>query len=314
MSITKEVSSISKDRSGNREVAAIRAHVPGEDVDRLYRWLLSSFDTDDIYIVVDQTGGKKQPWSKDYNIIAFDELVLDQLGLYIPKGKVGWQCGDYFYIVLSHFVSFDFAWLIEPDVVANFPFSTIRNTGANKDFDVISSMLRKRDSTWNWYESMKRHGYEDIYSVFYPLTRLSQRLVSLIHQERKNMAARVNQGLLGVFPNDEAVTATVAIANDLSRLNLKELFPDIFTHFLWGSKWLYPDVLDRFNSEKIVHPALSRTQFAGYLKKSISSQNSKIDISSLGASLWSVSPENYAFWHDFVMNELSFKIKSSSIR
>lgn len=302
----------SPDGATKRTVAAIRSHRPGPDVDRVYNWLSESMDPGDIFIVADETRGKKYSWPQGYQVVTYDENFLNELSIFNPGGDVGWRCGDYCYFALEQEEQFEYLWMIEPDVVANFPFSHLLDETSADSAELVSASLRERDRSWSWHSPMARLGYDRVYSVFFPLTRVSRRLIELIRLERSRMSDRFLSGDLQVYPNDESVTATVAISRSCSYTDLKEKNPEMFSHFLWGSKWLYPDVLSKFDRPKLIHPVLTGEGYADYLRKLISGLNlSDSNFKVLGTSMWSISAANYPEWRQFVVGELARRVDQS---
>ena len=295
-----------------RDVFAIRSHRPGSGVDRVYRWAREVFDPADIFVVADQTGGKRYYWPSEYNVISIEEQFLERNALFNTGSDVGWRCGDYCYLAVDEVQDFDFLWLVEPDVVANFPLSLLLDSSGVYSADLVCSSLKRRDSSWSWHSSLEALGYADVYSVFFPLTGVSSRLVDIIRRERMSISDKFNRGADGLYPNDEAVAATVAMANSLSVVNLKNLFPEMFSHFLWGTKWLYPDVLEKFDRPKLVHPAVEDDQYAEYLRDLVSGPGfDRKGFERLGTSMWSISPNNYPKWRAFVVEELARRVDRS---
>ncbi|WP_127363755.1 hypothetical protein [Brevibacterium linens] len=270
----------------------------------MYSWVREAFSAENIFIVADETSDKQYSWNSDYNVIAMNESFMDRNYLFSPGADVGWRCGDYCYLAVSEAVDFDFIWLIEPDVAANFKFDFLLSGVGDNDADLIGSSLRLRSSTWPWFKSMAELGHAEVHSVFFPLTRVSRELVGMIRDQRVEMSMSFRSGNQGLYPNDEAVTATTAIEGGFSTLNLQDVFSDMFSHFRWGVKWLYPDVFENFDQPKMVHPAVDGSDYARYLRKLISESSSNRGLlDSLGASLWSVSAANYYRWRGFVLSE-----------
>jgi len=310
--LTMAQSNLLKDQESDRHVAAIRAHRPGLDVDRTYDMLKRFYSPNDIYIVVDETKNKKFSWNDDYNLVMFNESSLAELSLHVPSGKVGWLCGDYFYICLKEAVDFDYALLIEPDVAVNFDFNEILSEIKSRTVDLVGAGILERDKSWSWYQSMAQTGHDRVHSVFYPLTRMSRKLIDLIHEERIRSSKLFVPGSTLQYPNDEAVTGTVSFESGCSYIDLKSMYPGMFSHFLWGAKWLYPDVMKNFDSKKVVHPVLEESQFASYLRQELRKNRNSLNLSKIGTSLWSVEASQYSRWKTFILEELDFLVSDST--
>lgn len=248
-----------------RTVFAIRAHLPGPDVERTYAWMRTVSRAEDIYVVVDEVGPHRHVWPEEYQVIRMSKEFLEEQKLFHEGLKVGWLCGDYFYYALRNVTKFDFAWLVEPDVVMNFPPRELFGSVSENSADLVGASVGKRNAAWSWHKTMTALGYADVFSVFYPMTRLSASLIDEMLAVRKEMYSIFDKNRDMKYPNDEAITGTVASLGNFTIFELSSIFNEMFTHFQYANKWLYPDVVGHLNGDKVVHPAVDEAKMGDHV-------------------------------------------------
>ncbi|NNU81536.1 hypothetical protein HMH01_13935 [Halovulum dunhuangense] len=141
-------------------------------------------------------------------VLELSDAAAAAEGLYLHP-RWPWRCGDYALILarrrwprVAHF------WLVEPDV--HFGFATAREAFAlldESDADLVAHRFGPAGRDWRWHASMAPHA-KTVHACFFPLVRVSARLIDAVAARRRAMAR------LGpdpdLWPNDEAVVATAA--------------------------------------------------------------------------------------------------------
>ncbi len=183
-----------------------------------------------IWLVLDQSAGPIEVPSR-FATIRIDRAMVVAAGL-VNLDRWGWQCGDYFLILAQQALpEIEFFWMIEPDVVINYSdlaaFFTIFSDDRS---DLWVATFGPHAPEWFWYPAMRRFWPGTIGGCFYPLLRISARLIEAIGRERRAMT-RV-MGLAGetgvvridpaLYPNDEALTATLALTAPFVARDFKE--------------------------------------------------------------------------------------------
>lgn len=219
-----------------------------------------------VYIVADESSGPLAV-EPGYNKISIDRNKVIQHGL-VNLDSWGWRCGDYFLIIarqeLPQFTSF---WILEPDVRINFAELSdfFSRYAADDGVDLWAPELERNVPTWAWAPSMTRFHEGPISRCLYPVLRASDRLIDSVHAFRRKLLENLkleNPSEIVVlepheYPNDEAVTATVACSNNFIARDLNEhgLVYDQRT-FRFRSPYSDRQIASRGFDNLIYHPVL----------------------------------------------------------
>lgn len=215
--------------------------------------------------------------------MTYDESLLNELSVFDPGSEVGWRCRDYCSFAFEYEEPFEYMWMIEPDIVAKSPFSHLLDEISTDSAELVSDSLRERDESWSWYSPMARIGYDKVYSVLFPLTHVSSRLIEMIHLWQLRMSDHFLSGKLYIYSKDESPTAAVAISRSCSYTDLKAK-----------------------------NPVLTGENYAEHLRKSISGLNlGNSSFRVLGTSIWRISAANYPAWRQLVVRELARRVDES---
>lgn len=224
---------------------------------------------DDLVIAADERQWRID--TGDYAKIALDDEEVEELGLY-PHRAWPWRCGDYALIAArAAYPEYDRFWVIEPDVF--FSVDNIAEVFAPlelSDVDLVSAVFRRSDHHWMWTERMERH-LEPVFACHFPMLRASARLIDAVATCRRAMSRDPGPDADTHWPNDEAVTASVAYAEQMRTATLAELSEDPtiaepLVHRadrIWRMAYLRSAGADG----RIYHPAYPERRFTEYLER-----------------------------------------------
>lgn len=134
-------------------------------------------------------------------VIEFNSSTVKSLNLEYDD-QVQWRCGDYAYYLAYNKYEFDYAWMIEPDCYLNMMnLEDLFKSENNADF--VCGYFRKSDTEWYWHQT-SAYG-SSTFRCFFPLTRMSGKLVSAMYQERLKLGNKMN---------DELFSASFSLNND----------------------------------------------------------------------------------------------------
>lgn len=130
-----------------------------------------------------------------------------------------WRCGDYcLYTILEEIPTAKKIWMIEPDVYLNGDLagliSRVDDVGAA--FDLVVIRFAEANPNAPWQETMAPFS-SDIYVCQYPLVAITSRAVRRMFDARLRMSEHFASQLerdgqiTGMYPNDEAFTATTCM-------------------------------------------------------------------------------------------------------
>lgn len=238
-----------------RTVIAIRAHQWTERESQLYEQLQAYFGHKNVFVVMDETKACTI-MPKHIAKILMNDVALNNLNLFIPSHHrgVGWLCGDYFYYVLHQAVQADFYWLIEPDVGHSFDdwasfFGHFSQTSA----DALLYNYAPAPKSWYW-KSVIEPFFAKPYQCFFPLTRLSNKAISLALQDRQAMKAYFDHNQDKPYPNDESLLASSLHQHRLTVEHFVDHLPDAFWFFSFN-RFVAPNaLLAQCPPNQIVHP------------------------------------------------------------
>ena len=146
---------------------------------------------------------------------------LARLGLYVP-GDAAWRCGDYvLYLAAENVHLSEYTWLIEYDVRISNPRAFFRGiSDCSSDHDFLVADLRSADRSWYWTQFASGPDVRP-YRCFFPVTRFSRKAIKLLYQIRLHHSRSVARR--GVWPNDEAFTATTLMCSSMKCSDLNEV-------------------------------------------------------------------------------------------
>lgn len=237
-----------------KALIGLRTNSWSEDEQRLYSHL-SSVEKYSICVVFHNRPAEvKLPCP----VVDIDNKWISKHGLRAVRGW-GWRCGDYFlYAMREAFPSFDYYWLIEPDV---FFFGSVPEffsifEGVESDFLGTYIHSVERNSIWG-------RGMPDmpLWATIFALTRFSARAIDSLFLLRQ--AYSKSEIPERTFSNDEVFCMShLMSASDMKCLAISEIAP------VWlpeGSFATDPDRLIEEIEAKgvkgVYHPARCRDSF-----------------------------------------------------
>lgn len=247
-----------------KRVIAIRTNKWGNEEKKLYHQLLTYFQAEEIFFVVESIKSKPQ-FPENYQVIYWGAYFLERNKLidYLFAGKnSGWLCGDYFYYALKEQIESEFYWLIEPDVLLNFEhISSFFKPLEERPDEALLAFYTQAKSSWQWYKSGTLIDTTEKYisRCLFPISRLSAEAIELCFIERQRITEIYIQNQQFkyssdkeeiLFPNDEVLVATTLTKQGKSISSFDEIFKNMlidFDHFFWKT---YP----RQKNNRIIHP------------------------------------------------------------
>ncbi len=167
---------------------------------------LASESGEKVCCVVDERKGMVDVG--EFDKIAITRSACQALGLYCPA-DAGWRCGDYgFYLARQRYPDERFMWLIEYDVRLSGPHISafFQCFHAADAVDLIAGHYRRAEKWWYWTHTMASRD-QPVWRCLFPVVRLSDRAIDLLHAQRKAYARRPMR--LANWPNDESFVATI---------------------------------------------------------------------------------------------------------
>jgi hypothetical protein len=168
--------------------------------------LFETLDGFDVVFCIDERAGPVDMQGRA--TCAYDEGVLHRMGLYAHP-NCGWRCGDYCYAVTKSVrPSYDFYWLIEPDVRIN--TSSLQGFFAqfeSSTADYLAPRFGPRDATWIWSQTIRPLGLAP-YGGLFPVSRMSARAIDHVYALRRSLSAKPAIANPDAWPNDESLAAS----------------------------------------------------------------------------------------------------------
>ena len=130
-----------------------------------------------------------------------------------------WRCGDYcLYAILEEFPLVKKIWMIEPDVYMNGDLAALikRVDDVGAALDLVVIRFAEANPNAPWQETMTPFS-SDVYICQYPLLAITARAVRRMYEARRRMSEHFASQLerdgqiKGMYPNDEAFTATICM-------------------------------------------------------------------------------------------------------
>jgi len=175
--------------------------------------------------------------------------------------KIGWQCGDFMYYAAAEtFLAYDFFWLVESDVSIRTDVPALFSSIDTSPTDFLGVAFGKSPESWKFHDSMVNIAGDDIFTCFYPISRLSRTAALHLLAKRTEYSAlpfyRDHTWSVGndsLYPNDEAFTATVLMQDGFSCQPLNHMLPKDMLSDCTKLFVIHPAELP-FIVDRIVHP------------------------------------------------------------
>ncbi|QYZ70042.1 hypothetical protein [Neotabrizicola shimadae] len=211
----------------SRTIVAIRCRNIGAPERKQYEYLSRVFP-DRVYFIVDNVdGGARLEPSLSNVTIEMSRAAIEDLRLRSFKNS-GWQCGDYVAYVAARALSFDYLWIVEPDVAFTFTDPmTLFSRFEECDADLVGASLGKRPPRWGWHASAANLvGKDNVFGVFVSFARLSRRAVCHLGLARSFHFTTIAADAPGPeIPNDESFVASVLIRDGFSHRSIEDIAP-----------------------------------------------------------------------------------------
>lgn len=215
-----------------------------------------------VFFIQDNLSHDSSTTSPSDATFSLTKANLDNLNLFHEREKIGWLCGDYgLYLALE--LNWEYAWIVETDVaIIGSAHETLRTVDAS-DSDLICTAYAKASKNWHPYERIKHLAPEiDVYSMSFPLERVSRRLAVECLQFRQSITQDLKDNPTLRVPNDESVVASIAHARNFSVTDIKEQFPEVFRHWYTTLRFPLPDVYTTTGEgHYIIHSAVGEHRF-----------------------------------------------------
>jgi hypothetical protein len=260
----------------SKSVLLLRTHYVDDAVERLADRYQRESGLD-LVVVVDESAGAVTLPAR-FRKIGINRAMVAAAGL-VNLDRWGWQCGDYF-LILAQQILPDYAhfWMVEPDVLINYAdLSAFFGLFAADESDLWVASLGHYGSDWFWYPAMQQFAPGPVGGCFYPVLRSSARLIHAIATMRRSMRAQMGlaseNGVVQIdpklYPNDEGVTATMAlaapfVAKDFSAQGVA-CGPESYG---LGEPFSATALAQRTPDGRLYHPVLSEARLAARLKQS----------------------------------------------
>ncbi|HDF5854737.1 TPA: hypothetical protein PEN63_002269 [Staphylococcus aureus] len=233
-----------------KKIIGIRCTNYDDQVKYTYEIIKTIFPNYPIYFIVDSTKNQVNDFPNNLNVEYMTTDKLDELNLYHSDPKIGWIAGDYSYYLLMKY-SWDYMWLIEPDVyISPDLYELVRKIDQN-EVDLIGAWYGERDNKWAWSKRLRQSTkFNKVFWVFFPFTRLSRDLVVSSLKVRQEIKQTIIQKNLKL-PNDESVIGTVTNWKNMSTLALKSKYPEEMKYFNLRVRYNFQDIKDKTG---IFHP------------------------------------------------------------
>lgn len=246
--------------------AIIRTNELNEEVNIIRNQLLKYFNSESIYILIEDYIDDSYSLFVDGNNISVGRGFLEEKGLkYFPRA--GWQCGDYILYAAYEILKdkFDYFWITEPDLRLNIDVEDFFKTFESKTHDLVGIHFGYRQDIWSWYNSMS-FLYEKISGLYFPFLRISGRAIEFLckkrseyknHQEIKNLNFDT-EIMIQEYANDEAFVGTTLRNNGFDCVSLNKYADDyIKGYFSTEFPILEQETNFNYAHNKILHPVLN---------------------------------------------------------
>jgi hypothetical protein len=236
----------------NTQCITIRTHYINDDILSTYEIISKIFGEENTFITLDATKNNvlKQP-PKNVKVINISLQVLKTLDLpYFEKW--GWQCGDYFLYATQLNVTYDYYWMIEPDV--NFQindFKQVISDTSSLEFDFLAVGHGKRSADWYWSKTFDSQ--TQVYGCHFPLVRASNSALVFLLRKRVEIGQKIKFNPNSInWSNDEGFISTTLEENNFTCSDLREHSNVTFENFTTT----IPLLKTKEPPKGISHPAL----------------------------------------------------------
>jgi|GEM_PF-5295238 len=213
--------------------------------------------------------------------LALNDEVIEGMGLYAHRAWP-WRCGDYALIAArAALPDASRFWIVEPDVYfATRDVSQIFAPLDMTDVDLISPVFQRSEEEWAWADRMAQH-LQPVYRCHFPLIRASARLIDAVAEQRRAMTDAPGALPEQCWPNDEAVVATVAFANNMRAATIAELSEDpaVTENFSYRANriWRLSHLRSAHPDGGIYHPAYPERRFVEHLEHMADDEPDRLD-------------------------------------
>lgn len=246
---------------------AIRAHKLTERELSLAQQYKAFFGEKNVHVVLDQTSITDSLQAEldatQLQLEVFSGQTLASMGLNYCHPRIGWLCGDYSYYIMKASCSWDYLWLVEPDLSITFdPLANFFNLFTVNPADFIAFRLGLAPRAWYWHEKIQ-DAYPD-FSPFlcqFPITRISWEAAGVLYEERVKLSQRLLPQQ--AFPNDESFVATLCSGLGMKCHPIELRLEEAFTNFSTNepiaiSTW---SDLSRLPANSVIHPVIPIDQY-----------------------------------------------------
>ncbi len=162
--------------------------------------------------------------------IVMNRDSIAALGLYAHP-QCGWRCGDYaYYTARQAEPDYDYYWLIEPDVLLNMKDLAGFFAKWEEDrSDLVLIKLGPQASGWAWYGTVADK-FDTVYGCVYSVSRMSAHAIDTLLAERQRASVGMTDDMADTWPNDEAFTATTAMALGLNARDFNSADKTFYTN------------------------------------------------------------------------------------
>lgn len=236
----------------------IRTHFINEQIQNLASQLSNIFKIEDIFTAIDASkwSNEEKARHKSHNSIIIDKQEINLLELpYFEKW--GWQCGDYFLYATAKKTSYEYYWMIEPDVGFDTnDFSSLIEKTYDSSVDFLAVGHGKRAEDWYWSKTLAPN--IEKFGCLFPLTRTSRRALNFLIAERILLGKCLNESPNSTnWPNDEAFLSSTLEANRFTCKDLRRESSIAFENFTTT----IPQLQQIPRQKGIAHPVLTWEEF-----------------------------------------------------
>lgn len=239
-----------------------------EDISSIKNQLLEYFDTNDIYVLIEDFANDSYDTYKGVdNSLKVGKKFLEKNELKYFK-RAGWQCGDYIIYAARMEVEkkYDYYWIVEPDLRLNINVPSFFKKFESKTEDLIGVYFGYRKDNWGWYDSMSFLYSGKVSGLYFPFLRVSAQAVDFLLKKRVEYGkleeiSRLNfasTSLIKDYANDEAFVASTLRNNDFNCIAINEFYEDLISGY-FSTEFPISEIEEKspYLRNKIAHPVLS---------------------------------------------------------
>lgn len=207
----------------------------------------------DIYVAYDATNSNPP----DIDGVAAHSLnSLSALGLYIPKDRALWYCGDYpFYDFYNSYPQYDYYLMIENDVyISGLNIDAAIKKVDDEQIDILGShFISVDDAPPGTPFSKGRSMYKSLRKCFFPVVGLKRSTLVSLFGERLRQAEVKQRDANFELPFCETYIGSHTLKLDAKHLELNEVLP---TRIYGASKYMLYDKVAAERKKGVWHSVL----------------------------------------------------------